>query len=172
MNIFVTLGIIGTALGAIANGNGFGGIFGGNQAATTAAYVAGECADPHVSKDAFWKQNLDIQKEIGRIDYDALKHNYELYINLDNKINALAVKDAQLEATLPLAMQLAAVNAERYADNKLATFASEQTAFNFIMQREIDKKISGTMGLPWSDIITGVPSMPSCAFDVTCGSKS
>lgn len=156
-------------MGALASGNGFGGIFGGNQAATTAAYVAGECADPHVSKDMFWQQNVAIQKEIGRIDYESLKHNYELYIGLNDKITSLATKQAQYDSALPLAMELAKVNAERYADNKINTVSSEMLKGFGAVEYQLAHKINGTLGLPWSDIITGIPQMPNCSFDVTCG---
>ena len=164
-NAGLTLGIIGTALAGL--GGGLGNIFGGNSS-TAGDYPAGSCGNPYVCKDTFWQQNIDLQKEIGRIDYDALKHNYELYVNLDSKINDIACSNAQLQATLPLAMQLAAVNAERYADNKLNTYATEQTAFNFMVQNQLGQKINGTMGLPWGDIITGIPTMPACTMGVTC----
>lgn len=163
-NAGLTLGIIGTALGALSGG--LGGIFGGNSAA--AGYVIGSAEDSHVDKDTFWRQNIAIQKEFGKQEYDALKANYELYITLDNKISSLACKNAQLEASLPLAMQLAAVNAERYSDNKIQEAAKFQNEVNFILQRELDKKINGTMGLPWGDIITGIPTMPACTMGVTC----
>lgn len=149
-----------------------GGLFGGGNTATQATIDADSVACAFVNKDTFWRQNFDIQKEIGRIDYDALKHNYELYIALDNKISALAVKDAQLEASLPLAMQLAAVQAERYADNKAQAVEKNLVDSTFFLQREIDKKIDGTMFLPWSSLCSMIPTMPACSLDVTCGSSS
>lgn len=170
-NAALTTGIIGTALGVL-NG-GLGGIFGGGSTATQAAVDADSMACAFVNKDTFWKQNIDIHKEFGRQEYDSLKHNYELYVALDNKITSLATKNAQLEASLPLAMQLAAVNAERYTDNKLFKAELAQCKQNGLIEYQLAHKINGTLGLPWSSIITGIPQFPACTMDVTCpGSAS
>ena len=166
-NAGLTLGIIGTALaglgGSLFGGNG---LFGGGSASTVNAIEGGPTVFDVYSKQC--EDNVALTTGIYQGRITDLQEKFQLYKDLDDKINSVTCSNAQLQATLPLAMQLAAVNAERYADNKLNTFATEQTAFNFIMQREIDKKINGTMGLPWGDIITGIPTMPACTMGVTC----
>lgn len=172
-NTALGLGIAGLAT-AVLNG-GLSGLFGGGStpvAAECAAINADSQACAFVSKDTFWQQNVGLEKELGVQRYDNLKANYELYINLDKKISALQSKNAALEASLPLAMQLAAVNAERYADNKVFSAVEAQNGMNFMFQREIDRRIVGTLGLPWGDIITGIPRMPNCTIGVTCPSGS
>ena len=168
-NAGLTLGIIGTGLAALGGGLFGNGLFGGG-ASTVAAVEGGPTIYDVYRKESDDTVALTSAIYQGRIT--DLQEKFDLYKNLDDKINGLSVSNAQLQASLPLAMQLAAVNAERYADNKLNTFATEQTAFNFIMQREIDKKINGTMGLPWGDIITGIPTMPACTMGVTCPSST
>ena len=38
-----------------------------------------------------------------------------------------------------------------------------------IVERQLATKIDGDVKLPWTAIYTGIPTMPACAFDVTCG---
>lgn len=153
---------------------GLGGIFGGlgSNATTQATIDADSMACAFVNKDTFWRQNMDIQKEFGRQEYDSLKHNYELYVALDNKISSLATKQAQYDAALPLTFELAKVNAERYTDDKVYKAELAQCKQNGIIEYQLAHKINGTLGLPWSSIITGIPTMPACTMDVSCPSAS
>lgn len=170
-NAGLTLGIIGTALAGLGGGLfGGNGLFGGGSASTINAVEGGPTVYETYKKEC--EDAVALTKGIYDSRITDLKEKFDMYKTLDDKITSLAVKDAQLEASLPLAMQLAAVNAERYADNKISTVAQEQCAVNFMFQRELDKKINGTMGLPWGDIITGIPTMPACTMDVTCPTKS
>lgn len=160
------LGIAGTALGLLnANGGGLlGNLFGGN---TTNSNL---CATP-----SLWeiceKQNNENVALTAAIFQGRIKEMEDLatvYERVNGRLVELEKKDAALSASLPLAMQLAALNAERYADNKISCVKENQCEVNFFLQREIDKKINGTMGLPWSDIITGIPTMPNCTMGVSC----
>lgn len=90
-----------------------------------------------------------------------------MYINLDAKISALAAKDAALEASLPLAMQLAAVNAERFTEQALCAAKEHQSAINYALQSEIMMRPKGQVGLPFSEIITGIPGLPPVQYCVT-----
>ncbi len=165
------LGLTGTIAGGLALLNqhgGLGGLFGGNSGSCSTNADSQACA--FVSKDTFWRQNLDIQKEFGDQKYDNLKANYDLYINLDAKIGALAVKNAQLEASLPLAMQLAAVNAERFTEHAVSDVKEHQAAINCALQTEILMRPKGKVGLPFSDLITGIPTLPKVVYNLTdCG---
>lgn len=167
-NAALTLGVIGTALGGL-------GILGKHVGAGNcdAAGVAFNMAydDRFVGKDLFWQQNVNLEKEFGQARYDALKHNYELYVNLDAKNSALATKMAQLEASLPLAIELNRVNGERYTDDRIAKVDKQICMGALVTQAALDKKIDGQMGLPWSSIISGIPKMPRCTVDVTCPSN-
>lgn len=157
-NAALTLGIIGTAMSALGNG-GLGNILGGNSYNGPTAYEV-------LQKES--KDNVDLTRAIydGRIT--DLHEKFEMYKLLDDKINALAIKEAQTQSTIPLAFELAKVNAERYADNSINSASKHQCDINFMFQRELDKKINGTIGLPWSDIISGIPTMPACTMSVNC----
>lgn len=162
------LGIAGTALGLLNGGLGniLGGI-GGNA-------NAGVCATP-----SLWeiceKQNAENVALTSAIYQGRIKEMEDmagLYERVNVRLIELEKKDAALAASLPLAMQLAACQSERYTDNKIDNVAKVQNEVNFIFQRELDKKINGTMGLPWGDIITGIPTMPRCTMGVTCPTSS
>ncbi len=159
-NAALTLGIIGTAMSALGNG-GIGNILGGNSNRT----------EGPTAYEVLQKESAD-NVELTRAIYDGritdLNEKFEMYKLLDDKINALAIKEAQTQSTLPLAFELAKVNAERYADNSIYSASKHQCDVNFMFQRELDKKINGTIGLPWSDIISGIPTMPACTMAVSC----
>lgn len=163
------MGIAGTALGLL-NG-GLGKIFGGLGAGTDTPYSCTHEDDRFVNKDTFWRQNIDIQKEFGRQEYDSLKANYELYITLDNKISALQQNQATVNAQLPLMFQLANMAAERYTDDKVCPIKVDMATGFGAVEYQLAQKMNGTLGLPWSSIITGIPTMPACTMDVTCPGK-
>lgn len=158
------LGIAGTALGLFNNG-GFGGLFGGNSNCSANA-DSQACA--FVNKDTFWRQNVELEKELGVQRYDNLKANYDLYITLDNKISNLATKQAQYDAALPLTFELAKVNAERYTDDKVYKAELANCKQFGIIEYQLAHKINGQLGLPWSSIISGIPTMPQCTMEVSC----
>lgn len=160
------LGIAGTALGLLNGGLGniFGGI-GGNANSNL-------CATPSLwqicEKQA--AENVALTSAIYQARIKEMEDLNSVYQAVNTRLVDLEKKDAALSASLPLAMQLAACQSERYADNKINSVAKTQNEVNFIFQRELDKKINGTMGLPWGDIITGIPTMPACTMGVTCPS--
>jgi hypothetical protein len=158
-NAGLALGIIGTALGAL---NGGGSILGGGSSAVTNA----------VDKDLFWLQNVGIQKSIGDTNVAIQKGDYETYITLGKDVNANAVAIAQIQASLPYMMQLAAERAERYAENKVNRVEKDLAVSNLVIQRQLDQKVNGVVGLPWSSIISGIPTMPSYTIDVVKASDS
>lgn len=161
-NAALTTGIIGTALGGLAALGGLG--------AKHAQAGNGLCELP-----SLWsiceKQNNENVALTAAIYQGRIKEMEDLnavYQAVNTRLVELEKKDAALTASLPLAMQLAAVNAERYADEKIFAQTERQCGVNFMLQRELDRKINGTMGLPYSDIITGIPTMPQCTLGVAC----
>lgn len=151
---------LGIGIGALAlsvlNRGGLGGLLGGVGSSTDIP-----CTDDrYVNKDTFWAQNVGLEKEFGQLRYDGLKQNYDTYVTLDNKITDLEKKVAVNESTIPLAFELAKVNAERYADNKVYHEAYKQGIINCGIEQQLSHKVDGTIGLPWSSIISGIPTMP------------
>lgn len=160
-NAGLTLGIIGTALAGL--GGGLGGIFGGRS-------VEAPCGGP--SAWEAWQKQCEENIALTRAIYDGrivdLKEKFDMYKMLDDKISEVSNREAVVAAQLPLMFQLANVTAERYADDKVNKAECHQSHINFAFQRELDKKINGTLGLPWNDIITGIPTMPAVSMAVNC----
>lgn len=155
-NAGLALGIIGTALGALAYGGG--NIFGGGNSGMPSAYEVQQkqCADNIALTNSIWQTRVtDLQEK------------FDLYTRLSDRINGLEKTEAATAAALPLMFQLSSSNSERYTDDKLHRAEAVQTAINFGLQNEIAKKINGTMGLPMADLITGVPTMPALQYSIT-----
>jgi hypothetical protein len=161
-NAGLTLGVIGTALGVL-NGGGSGFGFGGGSSNALANAV---------DKDLFWLQNVGIQKSIGDTNVAIQKGDYETYITLNKAICDNAVATAQMQSALPYMFQLAKEQAERYADNKICQVEKDLAVSNLVIQRQLDQKVNGVIGLPWSSIISGIPTMPQYTIDVVKASTT
>lgn len=165
-NAALTTGIIGTALGGLAAIGGLGGRHGSSE--------GGVCAIP-----SLWsicekqnEQNVALTAAIYQGRIQEMKDLADVFERLNTRLVEVEKKDAALEASLPLAFQLATCQSERYADSKIFGEREHQSHINFGLQREIDRKINGTMGLPFGDLITGVPTLPNLNYCVTgcnCG---
>lgn len=131
-NAALTLGIIGTALGAFAGNNGgcgcgnggglLGNLFGGNNNC-----CAMQAAD--------------------------------LFARLGSRISELEKKEAATAAALPLMFELNKVNAERYADNCCCKTEKAIMAVDAGLQRQLDHKIDGQLKYAYSDLCAPVPSI-------------
>lgn len=166
-NAGLTLGIIGTALGALAFGHrGFGS--GVPAAATIAAEQAvGAMPTAYEIEQKLCANNIELTKGIYETRITDLKEKFDLYTMLGARIGELEKSQATTNAQLPLMFQLANCHSERYTDNKVHNAESVQTAINFGFQRELDTRIKGTLGLPMSDLITCVPTLPNLNYVVT-----
>lgn len=98
--------------------------------------------------------DMGLQRQIDDARYQALDGNYKLYITLNEKIEA--VKDAQsiTAAQLPLLMQLAVCQSERYTDHATRNV------------------VRGTVRLGYDELVTGIPSMPDVSLKVACPAGS
>lgn len=170
-NAGLTLGIIGTALGALAGGgNGIlGGMFNGGNSNVCAGPTAWEAWQKEC------KDNVDLTNAIWQTRVTDLNEKFDLYTRLNARIVELEKKDAQLEAALPLQFQLSTCQSERYTDNRVAHDRERQSAINSALQTEIMMRPVGKVGLPFTDLITGIPQLPKVVYDVTncgCGCSS
>lgn len=163
-NAALTTGIIGTALGGLAALGGLGANSRGSYDQSN-----GLCSMPSIWSicEKQNEENVALTSAIWQSRVQTMTDIANVFERLNTRLVEVEKKDAALEASLPLALQLATVNAERYADNKVSAEREFQSGVNFMLQREIDKKINGTMGLPFSDLITGVPTMPNLQYCVT-----
>jgi hypothetical protein len=153
-------GIAGTAL-ALLNG-GLGNMFGGGSNAVANA----------VDKDLFWLQNVGIQKSIGDTNTAIQKGDYDTFIALNSMIGKLQESNAAIQASLPIYLELCRERSERYADNKIAQVASNLNTVALQTQAALAQKVDGVVGLPWSSIISGIPTMPQYTIDVVKASSS
>lgn len=160
-NTAMGFGIAGTVLGLINAHGGLGGILGGGGKSSETPSLWQICEKQNA-------ENVALTSALYQARIKEMEDLNAVYQAVNTRLVELEKKDAALTASLPLAMQLAACNAERYTDAKVAAEKQSQNEVNFIFQRELDKKINGTMGLPWGDIITGIPTMPACTMGVTC----
>ena len=139
---------------ALLNGSG-NGLFGGSSAVSNA-----------VDKDLFWLQNIGIQKSIGETNVNIQKGDYDNFIALNSMIGKLQESNAAIQASLPIYLELCRERSERYCDNKVATVASNLNTLALTTQASLAQKVNGVIGLPWSSIISGIPTMPSYTIDV------
>lgn len=177
-NAALTLGIIGTALGAMNNagcGNGIlGGILGGcnNRWETNEVQVltnqiwAGRIQDQNekcqmyidlISRDN--AQNLRICDEFYAHREKDIQEKTDLFERLNSRIVELEKKDAAISASLPLMFELNKVNAERYADNYCCKNEKQLLAVDSNLQRQLDHKIDGQLKYAYSDLCAPVPNI-------------
>ena len=129
-NAALTLGIIGTALGAFTGNNGcgcgnngiLGGLFGGNN---------GNC----------------------------IAEKADLFERLNTRLVELEKKEAATAAALPLMFELNKVNAERYSDNCCCKSEKQLLVAAGDLQRQLDHKITGQLKYAYSDLCAPVPSI-------------
>lgn len=146
---------------------GIGGLFGSNGKS---------CHDNNMP--SLWeiceKQNAE-NIALTRGIYDGritdLKEKFDIYKLLDDKISALDKQAGIVNAQLPLMFQLANMSSERYTDGKVGNLNVEFIKSMGAIEYQLSRKVEGTLGLPWGDIITGIPQMPKCTFDVNCHGK-
>lgn len=164
VNTALATGIIGTVLGSGMLKGGLGGIFGGCQTTT----------DGLTQLPSIWticekqnNENVAITAAMYQGRIQEMKDLADVYERINKRLVEVEKKDAALEASLPLAMQLVTVNAERYADNKVSCEAQSRERMDSYLQNELSKKIDGQLGLPFSSIITGIPTLPPVQYCVT-----
>jgi hypothetical protein len=140
----LTLGIIGTALA------GLGGVFGGGNGAVNSA------------------RDIEIERQIGGVYQASTKADYETYITLARQIAPLE----QAAAVAPYQAELAKERAERYCDNKIAALEQQLNTISLTTQAALAQKVNGVIGLPWSSIISGIPTMPSYTLGVSASTST
>lgn len=176
-NAALTLGIIGTALGAMNNsgyGNGIlGNLFGGGQnrldnevQVLTNQLWAGRLQDQDekckmyidlVSRDN--AQNQRVCEEFYANREKDIQEKTDLFERLNNRLVELEKKDAAISASLPLMFELNKVNAERYADNCCCKTEKEILMVDANLQRQLDHKIDGQLKYSYNNLCAPVPDI-------------
>lgn len=176
-NAALTLGIIGTALGAFAGNNNCCAM----QQAKTMAMAQGE-----MSQNLAWNnrvqsmqddidlytyingRNLATNERIGNETQvltnqiwkgrvEDLQEKADLFERLGSRISELEKKEAA--AALPLMFELSKVNAERYSDNCCCKSEKQLLVAAGDLQRQLDHKITGQLKYAYSDLCAPVPSI-------------
>lgn len=178
-NAALTLGIIGTALGAMNNsgcGNGIlGNLFGGNcqqnrldnevQVLTNQLW-AGRLQDQDekckmyidlITRDNV--QNLTAAQEFAKVREQDIKEKTDLFERLNTRLVELEKKDAATSAALPLMFELAAVKANKYTDDCCCKAEKSMLLMDSNLQRQLDHKIDGQLKYAYSDLCAPVPNI-------------
>lgn len=234
-NAALTLGIVGTALGAGLLGNKGGGCCGcGNNGGLLGGLLGGggnNCggcceaqqamqmamAQGEISQNLAWgnrvqsmQDDIDLYTYINAADTSLRNQNYEgriidqrekcnMYIDLlsrdnaqnvgvstafansrekdvtekaeifnalSNRINELEKKEVATATALPLLFELSKCKAERYTDDCCCKTEKAILISDGIVQRQLDRKVDGQVGLPFSSLITGIPTLPNVQYMV------
>lgn len=178
-NAALTLGIIGTALGAMNNsgcGNGIlGNLFGGNcqqnrldnevQVLTNQLW-AGRLQDQDekckmyidlITRDNV--QNLTAAQEFAKVREQDIKEKTNLFERLNTRLVELEKKDAANSAALPLMFELATVKANKYTDDCCCKAEKNLLMVDANLQRQLDHKIDGQLKYSYSNLCAPVPDI-------------
>lgn len=178
-NAALTLGIIGTALGAINNsgcGNGIlGGILGGGcqqnrldnevQVLTNQLW-AGRLQDQDekckmyidlITRDNI--QNLTAAQEFAKVREQDIKEKTDLFERLNTRLVELEKKDAANSAALPLMFELATVKANKYTDDCCCKAEKNMLVMDSNLQRQLDHKIDGQLKYSYNNLCAPVPDI-------------
>lgn len=178
-NAALTLGIIGTALGAINNsgcGNGIlGGILGGGcqqnrldnevQVLTNQLW-AGRLQDQDekckmyidlITRDNV--QNLTAAQEFAKVREQDIKEKTDLFERLNTRLVELEKKDAANSAALPLMFELATVKANKYTDDCCCKAEKNMLVMDSNLQRQLDHKIDGQLKYSYNNLCAPVPDI-------------
>lgn len=178
-NAALTLGIIGTALGAMNNagcGNGIlGNLFGGNcqqnrldnevQVLTNQLW-AGRLQDQDekckmyidlITRDNV--QNLTAAQEFAKVREQDIKEKTDLFERLNTRLVELEKKDAATQAALPLMFELASVKANKYTDDCCCKAEKNLLMVDSNLQRQIDHKIDGQLKYSYNNLCAPVPDI-------------
>lgn len=178
-NAALTLGIIGTALGAMNNsgcGNGIlGNLFGGNcqqnrldneiQVLTNQLW-AGRLQDQDekckmyidlITRDNV--QNLTAAQEFAKVREQDIKEKTDLFERLNTRLVELEKKDAANSAALPLMFELATVKANKYTDDCCCKAEKNLLMVDANLQRQLDRKIDGQLKYSYSNLCAPVPDI-------------
>ncbi len=178
-NAALTLGIIGTALGAMNNsgcGNGIlGGILGGGcqqnrlgnevQVLTNQLW-AGRLQDQDekckmyidlITRDNV--QNLTAAQEFAKVREQDIKEKTDLFERLNTRLVELEKKDAANSAALPLMFELATVKANKYTDDCCCKAEKNMLVMDSNLQRQLDRKIDGQLKYSYNNLCAPVPDI-------------
>lgn len=176
-NAALTLGIIGTALGAMNNsgcGNGIlGNLFGGGQTrldnevqVLTNQLWAGRLQDQDekckmyidlITRDNI--QNLTAAQEFAKVREQDIKEKSDLFERLNTRLVELEKKDAANSAALPLMFELATVKANKYTDDCCCKAEKSLLMVDSSLQRQLDHKIDGQLKYSYNNLCAPVPDI-------------
>lgn len=176
-NAALTLGIIGTALGAMNNsGCGIlGNLFGNGcqqnrldnevQVLTNQLW-AGRLQDQNekcqmyidlVSRDN--AQNIRLCDELYKRREQDIQEKTDIFERLNSRLVELEKKDAATSAALPLMFELATVKANKYTDDCCCKSQKDLLMIDANLQRQLDHKIDGKLSYSYNDLCAPVPSI-------------
>lgn len=177
-NAALTLGITGTAIGAMNNSSNcgiLGNLLGGNCSQTrldnevqvlTNQMWAGRLQDQNekckmyidlITRDNL--QNLGTCREFQQVREKDIQEKSDIFNRLNSRLIELEKKDAAISASLPLMFELNKLNAEKYTDSCCCKSEKDLLMLNTHLQRQLDKKIDGQLKYEYSNLCAPVPDI-------------
>lgn len=178
-NAGLTLGIIGTALGAMnsngCNGGILGNILGGNcqnnklanevQVLTNQIW-AGRLQDQDekckmyidlITRDNV--QNMTAAQEFAKAREKDIQEKTDLFERLSTRINELEKREVATQTALPLMFELASVKANKYTDDCCCKAEKNLLMVDANLQRQLDHKIDGELKYSYNNLCAPVPNI-------------
>lgn len=112
-------------------------------------------------------QNMGVATAFANARERDVTEKADIFERLSVRINELEKKEVATATALPLMFELSKVNAERYTDDCCCKTQKEILISDAYLQRQLDKKVDGQLGLPFGSLITGIPQLPPVQYMVT-----
>lgn len=112
-------------------------------------------------------QNLGVATAFANSREKDVQEKAQMFTLLSARINELEKKEVATATALPLMFELAEVKGTKYADACCCKAEKDLLIANSHLQRQLDRKVDGQLGLPFSSLITGIPQLPAVQYMVT-----
>lgn len=112
-------------------------------------------------------QNLGVATAFANSREKDVQEKAQMFTLLSARINELEKKEVATATALPLMFELAEVKGTKYADACCCKAEKDLLIANSHLQRQLDRKVEGQLGLPFSSLITGIPQLPAVKYMVT-----
>lgn len=112
-------------------------------------------------------QNMGVATAFANSREKDVQEKADIFNALSTRINELEKKEVATATALPLMFELSKVNAERYSDDCCCRTQKDILISSANTQRQLDRKVDGQVGLPFSSLITGIPQLPPVQYMVT-----
>lgn len=104
-------------------------------------------------------QNLGTAREFAAFREKDIQEKTDIFERVNKRLVELEKKDAAISASLPLMFELSLMKANKYSDEGTNKVEKELLISDAGIQRQLDRKIDGTLKYAYSDLCAPVPSI-------------